>query len=939
MVKSMKLRKQLVALVLLLVGATAAIAQQMPPIPVDPQVRIGKLENGLTYYIRQNNYPEGQANFYIAQKVGSSIEEDNQRGLAHFLEHMCFNGTEKFPGNGVIKYLEGIGVKFGGDLNAYTSIDETVYNIDNVPVSAVGAIDSCLWILHDWAGALLLEDEDIDKERGVIHEEWRQRNTAQQRMMEAVAKKMYPGSPYGDRWPIGTMEVIDNFPYQALKDYYEKWYRPDQQAIVVVGDINVDEVEGKIKNIFADLTMPENPAERVYYPVADNKEPIIALAQDKEQQYGIVYLFAKHEAIPAEAKNTMDYLLVDYAKAMFSQMINGRMSELGMNPEAPFVESSIYDEEFFLAKTKGAVNGVVIPKEGQTKEALAVLYREMLRAQRHGFTESEYVRARAEYLTNLESAFNERAKVRSQRYCKEYVRHFIDNEPIPGIENEYAIMNQIAPNLPVDLVNGYVQSLMSDTNLVVMAMLPEKEGLVHPTEEELVQLLAEVAAEDITAYVDKVSNEPLLAEEPVGGKVVKVKEAKYGYKQLTLSNGATVYLKSTDFKADQILMRVISKGGQALYDESEAINLGQVIDVVENNGIGNFNTTDLQKVLAGKKAYVAPYLNMYREGLNGSSTPKDFETLMQLTYLQFTAPRLDDEAFASYKNKMKALLENQELDPQSALGDTITKVLYNNHPRAVNMKAADVEKTDDKRILEIYKERFANAADFTFIFTGAIDEAVAIPLIEKYIGGLPAGGKKEKYVDAKLDIQKGNIKNVFDKQMATPSATVYLVYSGKAKYNLKNFLMMSLTEQILDIIYTEEIREKEGGTYGVGTSGSLSNVPMESFRLLVMFQTAPELREKLTGMAVDLLNKYAEEGPRQKDLDKVREYMLKKYAEDQKENSYWSNLMQNYALDGIDSYKDYEKLLNSITTDDLKKFAKSLLKQGNKIEVSMVGVE
>ena len=935
----MNLKRQLMALLVLVACAMTTFAQQIPPIPVDQQVRIGKLENGLTYYIRQNNYPEGQANFYIAQKVGSSLEEDNQRGLAHFLEHMCFNGTEKFPGNGVIKYLEGIGVKFGGDLNAYTSIDETVYNIDNVPVSAVGAIDSCLWILHDWAGALLLEDEDIDKERGVIHEEWRQRNTAQQRMMEAVAKKMYPGNRYGDRFPIGTMEVIDNFPYQALKDYYEKWYRPDQQAIVVVGDVNVDEVEGKIKSIFADLTMPANPAERVYYPITDNKEPIIALAQDKEQQYGIVYLFAKHEAIPNEAKGDMQYLILDYAKAMFAQMMGARMNELAMNPDAPFVEGMVNDGEFFLAKTKGAVNGAIIPKEGFVKEATAVLYREMLRAQRHGFTESEYARARAEYLTNLESAYNERAKVRSQRYCKEYVRHFIDNEPIPGIENEYALMNQLAPNLPVELVNQVVASLMSDSNLVVMAMLPEKEGLVHPTEAEMAQLIAEVAAEDITAYVDKVSDEPLLAQEPAGGKVVKTKEAKYGYKQLTLSNGATVYLKSTDFKADQILMSVVSKGGTALYDASEAINLDQVVDVIENNGIGNFNTTDLQKVLAGKKAGVAPYINLNMEGMNGNSTPKDFETLMQLTYLQFTAPRLDDEAFASYKNKMKAMLENQELDPQSALGDTLTKVLYNNHPRAINMKAADVEKTDDKRILEIYKERFANAADFSFIFTGAIDEAVAIPLIEKYIGGLPAGGKKEKYVDAKLDIQKGQIKNVFEKQMATPSATVYLVYSGKAKHNLKNYLMMSLTDQILDIIYTEEIREKEGGTYGVGTSGSITRIPKESFRLLVMFQTAPELREKLTGMAVDLLHKFAEEGPRQKDLDKVREYMLKKYTENQKENSYWANQLHNEIALGYDGYTDYEKTLNSITTDDLKKFAKSLLKQGNKIEVSMVGVE
>ncbi len=936
----MKLSKHFMALATLVVCAVTAFAQQMPPVPVDPQVRMGKLDNGLTYYIRQNNYPEGQANFYIAQKVGSVLEEDNQRGLAHFLEHMCFNGTEKFPGNGVVKYLEGIGVKFGADLNAYTSIDETVYNIDNVPVSVAGAIDSCLWILHDWAGALLLEGDDIDKERGVIHEEWRQRNTAQQRMLEQLLPTLYPGgNRYGHRMPIGTMEVVDNFPYQALRDYYEKWYRPDLQGIVVVGDVNVDEVEAKIKSIFADLTMPENPAERVYYPVADNKEPIIALAKDKEQQYGIVYIFNKHEAIPAEVKSSMQYLIIDYAKAMFASMMGSRMGELAMQPDAPFVEGFVNDEDYFLSKTKGAVSGAIIPKEGQMKEATALLYREMLRARRHGFTESEYVRARAEYLTNLESAYNERAKVKSRSYCQQYVRHFIDNEPIPGIENEYALMNQLAPNLPVDLVNQLIQGLMSDSNLVVMAMLPEKEGMTYPTEAEVAQLLTEVAAEDITAYVDKVSDEPLIAQEPEGGKVVKTKEAKYGYKQLTLSNGATVYLKSTDFKADQILMSVVSKGGTALYDAGEAINLSQVTDVIENNGIGSFNTTDLQKVLAGKKAGVAPYISLNMEGMNGNSTPKDFETLMQLTYLQFTAPRLDDEAFASYKSKMKAMLENQELDPQSALGDTLTKVLYNNHPRAINMKAADVEKIDDKRILEIYKERFANAADFVFIFTGAIDEATALPLIEKYIGGLPSGGKKEKYVDAKLDIQKGEHKNVFEKQMATPSATVYLVFSGKVKHNLKNNLMMSLTKQILDIIYTEEIREKEGGTYGVGTSGTITKVPKESARLLIMFQTDPDKREHLTKMAVDLLDKFAEEGPRQKDLDKVREYMLKKYAENQKENAYWASLLQGSITADYEGYKDYEKTLNSITPDDLKKFVKKLLKQGNEIEVSMVGME
>ncbi|MBR3858930.1 MAG: insulinase family protein, partial [Bacteroidaceae bacterium] len=380
-------------------------------------------------------------------------------------------------------------------------------------------------------------------------------------------------------------------------------------------------------------------------------------------------------------------------------------------------------------------------------------------------------------------------------------------------------------------------------------------------------------------------------------------------------------------------------GGQALYDESEAINLGQVADVIGNNGIGNFNSTDLQKVLAGKKAGVSPFVSMYTEGMSGNSTPKDFETLMQLTYLQFTAPRLDDEAFASYRGKMKAMLENQELNPSTAMSDTISSVLYNNHPRTIRMKVTDVDKISDARILEIYKERFANAADFTFIFTGAIDEATAVPLIEKYIGSLPSGGKKEKFVDAKVDIRKGKAKNIFEKQMATPSANVLVVYSGKMKYSLKNNLLMSITKQILDIIYTEEIREKEGGTYGVGVSGSLTSVPKEKFTMQIMFQTDPEKREHLTGMAIDLLAKYAEEGPRQQDLDKVREYMLKKFTESQKENSYWDGLMYNYVTLGYDKQKDYEKTLRSITTTDLKKFAKTLLKQGNEIEISMVGVE
>ena len=463
---------------------------QMPPIPVDPQVRIGKLDNGLTYYIRHNEEPKNQAHFYIAQKVGSILEEENQRGLAHFLEHMCFNGSEHFAGNGIVKYCEKIGVQFGGDLNAYTSIDETVYNIDNVPTTDPTNIDSCLYILYDWADGLLLEGDDIDHERGVIHEEWRQRMNAQMRLYEQLLPKMYPGNRYGERMPIGTLEVIDNFPYQAIRDYYEKWYRPDQQGIVVVGDIDVDAIEAKIKTIFGGIKMPENPAERFYVQIEDNEKPIVAMAKDKEMQYAITYIFAKHDAFPTEMKNDMSYLVATYAIEMANQMIGQRMTELAMQAEPPFIEGEVdFHADYMLSKTKSAANAIAVTSEEGLAKGVTTVYREMLRAARNGFTASEYERAKAEYLTHLESAYNEREKTKSVNYCKQYVRHFIDNEPIPGIENRYALMNQLVPNIPVDVVNGLIKELVGDNNLVVACMLPDKEGITYPTEEEMEKMI------------------------------------------------------------------------------------------------------------------------------------------------------------------------------------------------------------------------------------------------------------------------------------------------------------------------------------------------------------------------------------------------------------------------------------------------------------------
>lgn len=936
------MKKLFLSLMMVVLGCLFAFAQQMPTIPIDQNVRIGKLDNGLTYYIRHNEEPKGQANFYIAQKVGSILEEENQRGLAHFLEHMCFNGTQKFPGNGVIKYCESIGVKFGADLNAYTSIDETVYNIDNVPVATTpSAVDSCLWILHDWADGLLLEGEDIDKERGVIHEEWRSRQggSATLRLYEKLLPQIYPNNRYGERMPIGTMEVIDNFPYKALRDYYEKWYRPDQQGIVVVGDIDVDQVEAKIKAIFNTIATPVDPAERYYIQIEDNVEPIIAMASDKEQQYAVNCIFLKHDIYPLEMKSQMEYLVVDFVSSAIDFMMEMRMQEISEQANPPFVGASVGDDDFFFAKTKRAVTGTCYTNENDVVKGTTTVYREMLRAIRHGFTAGEFERAKATIMTQLESAYNERDKVKSQAYCKEYVRHFIDNEPIPGAENMYMMAQQIIPNIPVEAVNQFLADLVGENNMVAMFMLPEKEGVTYPTPTEMAEILKKVAAEDIPAYEDKTSNEPLISKMPKKGSVKSTENGPFGYKKLTLSNGAVVYLKKTDFKADEILFNAFSQGGTSLYDEKDAVNLKVVDELFGIGGLGNYKLVDLWKALAGKKVSLNTSINTYSESLDGRTTPKDIETLMQLAYLYFTNVRTDNEAFESWKTKSSAMLMNRELNPMKALNDTIRKSIYPDMERLKSLTLADLDKINYKRCMQIAKERFANAADFTFVLTGNIDEATIIPLLEQYIASLPAKGKKEVYRDfcgAPLD---GSRTNIFKKEMEIPTATVFMNAKGAAEYNLKNDIAFSIADQILDIVMTEEIREKEGGTYGVSVGASLNRVPSPFVTLQVYYQTDPDKYEYLNKRIEEIIADFAQNGPSAVNMDKVKEYMLKKHQEYLRENNYYAGSMRELLINGVDQVTGYEELVKSITADDVRLVIANLMKAGNNVKVVMHGIQ
>ena len=933
--------KRFIAFFAAVLFAAMAFAQQMPPIPIDPAVRIGKLDNGLTYYIRHNEEPKGQANFYIAQKVGSILEEEEQRGLAHFLEHMCFNGTQHFSGNGVIKYCESIGVKFGADLNAYTSIDETVYNIDNVPVAKVpSAIDSCLWILHDWADGLLLTEEDIDNERGVIHEEWRSRSGAQIRMLEKILPEIYPGNRYGERLPIGLMSVVDNFPYKVLRDYYEKWYRPDQQGIVVVGDVDVDQIETKIKDIFGTIATPVNPAERFYVQIEDNTEPIVSMAKDKEQPYAISMIFCKHDAYPDAMKGDLNYLIYSTALYAIQSMIADRIEEIMQNPNPPFIQAQIGDDNYLIAKTKKAFQGTVVSSEADILTPMKTAYREMLRAVRGGFTESEYERFKTNFMADLENQYNKRSKTKSAAYCREYVRHFIDNEPIPGIENEYAMAQQLLPAIPVAAINQIATTLMAPDmgNIVVVCMLPDKEGVNYPTEKEVVEALREVAAEDIKPYEEKVSNEPLLSELPVAGRVIKTGDTKFGYKMYKLSNGATVYMKHTDFNPDEILMSAYSLGGQSLYPNTEAINLKALPEVITVGGVGAFSTTELTKVLAGKKISVKPSVGTLLENVSAKSTPKDLETMLQLNYLYFTALRSDDKAFESWRSRTAAALANRESDPMSAVQDSLSTTIYLNPERVSALKSQDLDKVDYERIMQIARERFADASDFTFVFTGNIDED-ALPLIEQYIGSLPAKGVKEKANYKLYDFVKGKVTNQFDRQMETPMVTNFFLDVAKPKANLKNSVAYDIALSALSNVLLEEIREKEGGTYGIGAYGGMEFYPKKEMYMQIVYQTDPEKYEYLNGRVRDIVAEFAKTGPTDEAMSKAKEYMVKKYHEGLRENSFFAGAIREYLCSGLDEVTGYEDVVNSVTVKDVKKVFKQLLKPGNHAEIIMKGVK
>ncbi len=909
--------------------ATAS-AQDMP-LPVDSAVRIGTLPNGLTYYIRHNEKPKGQADFYIAQKVGSILEEDNQRGLAHFLEHMCFNGTKNFPGNGIINWLETVGVKFGQNLNAYTAVDETVYNISNVPVAREAVQDSCLLILHDWANNLLLEDKEIDKERGVIHEEWRSRNVGQMRILENLLPTIYPDSKYAYRLPIGTMEVVDNFPYQALRDYYESWYRPDQQGIIVVGDIDVDRIEGKIKEMFSDIEMPADAPERVYFPVPDNEGTIYAIGADKEQQNSLVWLYFKSDPFPKEMKGNMSYLVQKYVMNMITSMLNNRFSDLANKPDAPFAQAVAMDGDFLLSKTKDALAFVGVGKDTDLTPVLQSIYREALRAKQSGFTVGEYQRAKDEYMSQLERAYNNRNDRENEPFVNEYVRHFIDNEPIPSVEDEYQLMQMIVPMLNVEMINSVLPELITDNNRVVWALLPEKDGVALPTEEEFAAAMKAVDGETLEAYVDEMKAEPLIPNLPAAGKIVAEKALEqWGATELTLSNGVKVIVKPTKFKADEIMFTGTAFRGTAPLSAENDTDIKNIELVLSSNGLGDYTEIDLQKYLSGKQATVSLEIGNFESEIAGITTPKDLPTLMELLYMTMTDVTITEDDFKALQSKYAGVLRNQESNPQYIFGRDVAKSLFAN-PRRLPITSEEVEAANRENILNIIHDATSNAADYTFVFVGNIDMDTFRPLAEQYIATLPADASKvakEVKLDNSLTIRDGKIDDTYTTKMETPQTYAVVMATAEMPYNAKNASLASITGQILSKRLLDTVREDMGAVYSIGAYGSMNRMPGKNTQLASQFPMKPEMKQEVLDFIAAEIERM-KGNVTQEELNKVIEFMVKSANEGKEKNSSWMSAISGWTENGVDTFNGNVETLQSITVADVQKFLTDLMAQGN----------
>lgn len=931
--------RKIVSTVMLLAGILCVSAQQLQltQLPLNPRVKSGVLPNGLSYYIMHNEEPKERANFYIAQKVGSTLENQEQLGLAHFLEHMAFNGTKNFPGKSMLNYLQNKGIRFGADINAYTDFDETVYNIDNVPTTDKALMDSVLLVLHDWSGSLLLEEAEIEAERGVIQEEWRQRNDASFRQYEKILPIIYEEYQY-EQLPIGKMEIVMNFKPEALRAYYKKWYRPDQQGIVIVGDFDADEMEAKVKKLFSTIPMPENAAPRDYPKVSDNKKPIYAAYTDSELRMPRTTISFKSEKVPFEQRNTAEiYIMNDVMQNVVADLINNRLQENAMNPECTYSAAGVYFGNFYVSKTKDSFNVAVIPKKG-TQPAVAEVMGIVARACKTGFTDSELERVRTDMLSNYENAFNEREKTTNSAYGKELYRHFVDNTPAPGIEKEYEMVKTTLPMIPVQVINQMVAPLLTSENMVIVTTEPQKEGFEIVAEDVMVKTVTDAMNAQYEAFVDEQITDPLISELPAPGSIVSEKNIdSLGATEIVLSNGIKVIVKPTDYAADEIIMTAYRPGGRQSYSIEQAPEVHLLDIVASTMKMGPFDNKDLGKYLTGKKAGIGFTTNSYTDVISGSSTIKDLKTLMELVYAGFTDRSADQKTYDVVKQSLHNRLQNAEENPDVYFANKRAETLYPGNPLMHNLTMEELEKADYNKMVAMALDAVKNPADYTFIFTGNIDLDSIRPLFAQYLASLKVAPVEKKSVVTKIEMAKGDVKNEFKRTMQTPGTTVFDVYSGdNVPFNLKNDIMVSMMGDILDNIYTNTLREEEGGTYGASVSATI-NPNNGMWNLVYFFKTNKDQQESLITRAQSDYIKLLSDGANMEDFNKVKQAMIKQYEIQVRKNAYWDNNIMAY-LRGFDYINGYKETLESITLDELNKFMKGIYDGKNRIQVIMEGV-
>lgn len=931
------MRKFTILSALLLLFSVAVSAQVNPqaPLELDPAVRTGKLENGLTYYIRHNDKPENAADFYICTNVGAIQENEKQDGLAHFLEHMAFNGIKSLPGKQMFTYLEGIGAKMGENINAATGVEFTRYMLNNIPLVREGVLDTCLMILHDWSCAIENLDSEIDNERPVIIEELRGGRNASRRMWEESAKYIYGDSKYATTNIIGTIEGLETFDPQSLRDFYRTWYRPDLQAIIVVGDVDVDAVEAKIKAKFSDISMPENPEPKVLHRLPYNETPVVGIITDPEATSTILKMYSRMEPLPDELNATGVAVLQSMMQYVVTSVLNERFGEIGQTPDSPFLGAgSSYGA---LTVTSDVFVNAVVAKDGELMKGYRALLTELERVKRYGITPDEFERAKTRYIRAFEVAV-ERAGSRSNAdLVEEYIAHFLNNEPY--MEPEYALeqVKTYFQFMTAEQVNMALKELISDRNMVIVVEMPEKEGLAVPDEKEILEALAQVKTEEISAPEIKVAETSLLDESSIkAGKIKKEKDGKFDTHIWTLSNGVTVYFRQSDFSKGRISASLTNDGGRSLFGDEDMLVLSPEISsaYMSYAGLGNMSASDLAKALTGRSVYASHNIGDYYHGIQFGGSVKDLETMFQIAYMSYTAQRFDKETFDMSMKQLKESLSYSEQQPSFALNTALNDVLYDS-PRRFVLTDDMIDEVSFDRYRTVMTQLFSNVRDGRLFIIGDVDPDVLKPMVEKYIASLPSFRKGTRMIDRGTGIVKESKVLDFRTRMEMPKTTSFQVYTADMKYSARNLMLADALAYAMNLCYTRTVREEAGGTYGVSSSVTLNNVMQDRLVAIIMFDTQDEKADALIELTRDGLVGISENGVSEEDLNKIKENFRKTFQEQQKDNGYWAQVITSYYYDNVDVYDGYLEMVDSLTSDDIRDFAAEIIRQNCWINVVM----